>query len=163
MPRRERVGGSEGVLHRAAATYCAERGVARRSARTRAPPQGRSRSRRSRCRPRPRPHANTPGAARASLSMRRPPSVVVIAGHDLDRPSRRRAARPARPRAARGLDHLADRAVAHAVARDRSSAHLVPGARARLARGPLHDVDLRPGARARTPRRRALRTVACVA
>ena len=84
---------------------------------------------------------------------RRPPSVVVIAGDDLDHDLARRAARPARRHA------LAPPRSCRATVRSRTRSpsalvgHRVPGARPRLARGPLHDVDLRPGARPDSSRR----------
>ena len=88
-----------------------------RFARTRAPLQGRSRSRRSRCRRRPRRPRTPRGDRGASVSMRRPPSVVVMPATTsiAVAPSRRSTGAPA---ASAGLDHLADRAVAHAHRRD---------------------------------------------
>ncbi len=125
----ERVGGSEGVLH-GRGTYCAERGVARRSARTRARRQGRSRSRRSRCRRRRRPPRTRRGATRASLVDAQAAERGGDPGDDLDHRGGAAALRPARPPPRAGLDHLA-RPCGRAHARSRS-----PSATSYQARAP---------------------------
>ena len=135
------VGGSECGRHR-------QRNLLRRArsaprfARTRAPPQGRSRSRRSRCRRRPRRTRTPRGPRGASVPMRRPPSVVVMpATTSTTVAAPRRSTGAPAPRAASIISR--DRAVAHTPL-EIIVGDLVPGARARLAGGPLHDVDLRP-------------------
>ena len=78
-------------------------------------------------------------------------------GGDARRRPRPRRGTPRRstgaPAAPRRLDHVGHRALAHAALEGLLS-DLVPRARARLARRPLHHVDLRPGARRDTCRRR---------